>query len=66
MNPQVPCVYPTSLLTNVGWAPDGHGGETPVVCVQVDGLITLIFSEDDAHAFISQIQLAIYRMKEPE
>jgi hypothetical protein len=66
MNPDVPMIYPQHTHTNAGFIPDGIGGETPVIGVQIDDLVTLVFSEDDAHAFITQIQLAMQRMMEPE
>lgn len=66
MNPDVTMIYPQHTHTNAGFIPDHNGGEIPVIGVQIDDLVTLVFSEDDAHAFITQIQLAMQRMKEPE
>lgn len=66
MNPDVPSIYPQNVLSNAGFIPDGNGREIAVIGVQIDDLVTLVFSEDDAHAFISQIQLAIQRMKDAE
>jgi len=66
MNPDVPGIYPQNVLTNAGFIPASNGREIAVIGVQIDDLVTLVFSEDDAHAFISQIQLAIQRMKEAE
>jgi len=66
MNADVPIIYPQNVRTNAGFIPDGNGREIAVIGVQIDDLVTLVFSEDDAHAFISQIQLAIQRMKEAE
>ncbi len=64
MNPQVLMVYPQRVRTNIGWIPLEDGGEQPVVGLQIDETITLLFTEEDAYGFITQIQLGIQLLKD--
>jgi hypothetical protein len=60
----IPIFYPQHILTNVAWIPREDGTEQPVVGIQMGDSFILVFSEDDAHALIAQIQLGIDLFKQ--
>jgi hypothetical protein len=64
MNPYVTMIYPQRVRTNVGYVPLEDGSEHPVLGLEIDETITLLFSEEDAHGFIAQIQLGIQLLKD--
>ena len=64
MRNDIPIYYPQHILTNVAWIPGLDGTEHPVVGIQMGDSFILVFSEDDAHAFITQIQLGINLLRQ--
>ena len=64
MRNDIPIYYPQHILTNVAWIPREDGTEQPVVGIQMGDSFILVFSEDDAHALIAQIQLGIDLLKQ--
>lgn len=64
MRNDIPIFYPQHILTNVAWIPREDGTEQPVVGIQMGDSFILVFSEDDAHALIAQIQLGINLLRQ--
>jgi hypothetical protein len=62
MNPESTMIYPQRVRTNVEYVPLKGGGEQPVVGLEIDEIITLLLTKEDAHRFITQIQLGIQQL----